>query len=55
MQKEEEEEDTAVEDDVVVTSRGSKNGFVITSRATKVKAKTRDKEKVSSGRSGKHH
>ncbi|KAG2327110.1 hypothetical protein Bca52824_009838 [Brassica carinata] len=50
-----EEEDVVMEDNVVVTTMGSRNGFVIMSRGTKVKAKKRDKEKVSSGQPGKHH
>ncbi|CAH8391151.1 unnamed protein product [Eruca vesicaria subsp. sativa] len=51
----EEEQDVAMEDDVVVTTRGSKNGFVVTSRGTKMKAKKKDRERVSSGRPGQHH
>ncbi|CAH8391118.1 unnamed protein product [Eruca vesicaria subsp. sativa] len=51
----EEEEVVAMEDDVVVTTRGGKNGFIVTSRGTKVKAKKKDRERVSSGQPGKHH
>ncbi|CAN6812771.1 unnamed protein product [Brassica oleracea] len=50
-----EEEDVVMEDNVVVATMGSKNGIIITSRGTKVKAKRKDKEKVSSGRPGQHH
>ncbi|KAL0789141.1 hypothetical protein Bca101_005387 [Brassica carinata] len=51
----EEEEDVVMEDNVVVATMGSKNGIIITSRGSKVKAKKKDKEKVSSGRPGQHH
>ncbi|CAL9244896.1 unnamed protein product [Arabidopsis halleri] len=44
-QPEQEEEDVAVKEEEVV----------VTSRASKVKAKTRGKERVSSGRPGQHN
>ncbi|KAG2301112.1 hypothetical protein Bca52824_029763 [Brassica carinata] len=43
-EEEEEEEDVVMAENVIITSRG-----------TKVKAKTKKKEQKSSGRSGKHH
>uniref|UniRef100_A0A1J3INE2 Elicitor peptide 1 n=1 Tax=Noccaea caerulescens TaxID=107243 RepID=A0A1J3INE2_NOCCA len=49
--EEEEEENVGVKDHVVVTT----NGDVVTSRGTKVKAKIKGREKVSTGRSGQHN
>uniref|UniRef100_A0A1J3CV28 Elicitor peptide 1 n=1 Tax=Noccaea caerulescens TaxID=107243 RepID=A0A1J3CV28_NOCCA len=49
--EEEEEENVGVKDHVVVTT----NGVVVTSRGTKVKAKIKEREKVSTGRSGQHN
>uniref|UniRef100_A0A1J3HYW3 Elicitor peptide 1 n=1 Tax=Noccaea caerulescens TaxID=107243 RepID=A0A1J3HYW3_NOCCA len=53
--EEEEEENVGVKDHVVVTPSGSKNGVVVTSRVTKFKAKMKEREKVSTGRSGQHN
>lgn len=55
FQEEEEEDDVVMEDNLVVTTMGSKNGIVITSRGTKVQAKKRGTENFSPGRPGKHH
>ncbi|CAN8277535.1 unnamed protein product [Cochlearia groenlandica] len=49
-----EEEEVLMKEEIIVMSKGYQNGVVITSRGTKVKAKRKDKERYSSGRSGQH-
>ncbi|ESQ31386.1 hypothetical protein EUTSA_v10005173mg [Eutrema salsugineum] len=53
--EEEEDEDVATKEDVGVTTRGGKDGVVVSSRGIKVRAKKKGKERVSSGRPGQHH
>ncbi|KAL0692048.1 hypothetical protein Bca4012_059228 [Brassica carinata] len=53
QEEEEEEEDVVMAENVIIEGKDSL--IIITSRGTKVKAKTKKKEQKSSGRSGKHH